>query len=86
MADREQFAPRPAIGAQTPQAEESWTIILTREPCHSPESIWRALTDPSDLCDWASLDTGAIFGAAGPEDSAKREAPPLHSALGSVYG
>ena len=68
MVDRERYATGPAAGAQALKAEgEKWTLILVRELRHSPEKVWRALTDPEQLREWAPFDadrnletTGAV--------------------------
>ncbi|MGA9799384.1 MAG: SRPBCC domain-containing protein, partial [Terriglobales bacterium] len=61
MANREQYAPGPAKGAQVrkdrgQKGEEKWTLILVRELSHSPEKVWQALTDPAHLREWAPFD------------------------------
>ena len=57
MTHLEQYTPGPASGAQVQkQAGEKWTLILVRELRHSPEKIWRALTDPAHLREWAPFD------------------------------
>ncbi|HKE26857.1 MAG TPA: SRPBCC domain-containing protein [Bryobacteraceae bacterium] len=63
MIDREQYAPGPISAAQVRKDGEKWTLILVRELRHPPEKVWRALTDPVHLREWApfvvdgSLDT-----------------------------
>jgi len=63
MADRDQYIPGPASGAQVRKDGEKWTLILVRELRHSPEKVWQALTEPAHLREWApfvvdgSLDT-----------------------------
>ena len=49
MTDRLQYAPGPASGAQVRKDGEKWTLILVRELRHSPENVWRTITDP-DIC------------------------------------
>src|SRR6185503_8103815 len=53
MTDREQYAPGPAGGAQVRKDGEKWTLVLVRELRHSPEKVWRAITDPVHLREWA---------------------------------
>jgi len=66
MANREQYAPGPASGAQVRKAEgEKWTLILVRELRHSPERVWQALTDPVHLREWAPFDVNASLGTVG---------------------
>lgn len=63
MTEREHYSPGPAFGADVRKGGEKWTLILVRELRHSPEKVWQALIDPSQLREWApfvvdgSLDT-----------------------------
>ncbi len=65
MADREQYTPGPANGAEVQKDGEKWTLILTRELRHPPEKVWQALTDPAHLREWAPFDADGNLGAAG---------------------
>jgi uncharacterized protein YndB with AHSA1/START domain len=66
MADREQYTPGPATGAQVRKdGAEKWTLILVRELRHSPEKVWQALTDPAHLREWAPFEADSSLGAAG---------------------
>jgi Activator of Hsp90 ATPase homolog 1-like protein len=65
MADREQYAPGPASGAQVRKGGEKWTLILTRELRHSPERVWQALTDPAHLREWAPFEVDRNLGTVG---------------------
>ncbi len=65
MTEREQYEPGPARGAQVRKNGEKWTLILVRELRHSPEKVWRALTDPADLRQWAPFDTDGSLGTEG---------------------
>ena len=70
MINREQYTPGPATGAQIrkdpPQkGEDTWTLILVRELRHSPEKVWRALTDPAHLREWAPFVVDASLGTVG---------------------
>jgi hypothetical protein len=53
MTTREQYTPGPATGAQVKKEGEKWTLILVRELRQAPEKVWRALTDPAHLREWA---------------------------------
>ena len=53
MSEQPQYVPGPAMGAQVRKEGEKWTLILVRELRHSPEKVWRALTDPVHLREWA---------------------------------
>lgn len=66
MSDREQYAPGPARGAAIQKDGENWTLILVRELRHSPDKVWKALTDPAQLAEWAPFDADRNLDAAGP--------------------
>jgi uncharacterized protein YndB with AHSA1/START domain len=53
MTEREHYVPGPAFGASVRKGGEKWTLILVRDLRHSPEKVWQALIDPSQLREWA---------------------------------
>ena len=65
MTNREQYAPGPASGAQVRKNGEKWTLILVRELRHAPEKVWLALTEPSQVREWAPFETDGSLGTAG---------------------
>ena len=65
MADREQYAPGPASGAEVRKDGEKWTLILVRQLRHSPEKVWQALTDPAHLREWAPFEVDGSLGTVG---------------------
>src|SRR5215510_8385251 len=70
MSDREQYAPSPASGARVqkdrgPNGQDKWTLILVRELRHSPDKVWRALTEPAHLREWAPFDADGSLGVVG---------------------
>jgi uncharacterized protein YndB with AHSA1/START domain len=65
VADREQYTPGPAGGAQVRNDAETWTLILVRELRHSPERVWQALTDPAHLREWAPFEADRNLGTGG---------------------
>jgi uncharacterized protein YndB with AHSA1/START domain len=65
MTDDGQYTPGPAGGAQIQKDGEKWTLILFRELRHPPENVWRALTDPEHLRQWAPFDADGSLGAVG---------------------
>ena len=65
VTDREQYTPGPAGGAQVLKDGEKWTLILIRELRHAPEQVWRALTDPAELREWAPFDSDGSLGRVG---------------------
>jgi uncharacterized protein YndB with AHSA1/START domain len=65
MTDRAHYTPGPANVARVQQDGDKWTLVLVRELRHSPEKVWQALTDPSQLREWAPFDADANLGTAG---------------------
>ena len=65
MSSREDYKPGPAAGAEVRKDGEKWTLILVRELHHPPEKIWRALTDPASLREWAPFDADGSLGTVG---------------------
>lgn len=65
MANREQYAPGPAGGAQIRKDGERWTLILVREMRHAPEKVWEALIDPAQLREWAPFEADKSLGTVG---------------------
>jgi len=65
VTDREQYTPGPAGGAEVLKDGEKWTLMLVRELRHAPEQVWRALTDPAELREWAPFDSDGSLGTVG---------------------
>ena len=66
MMAREQYQPGPARGARIAKREgDSWTLVLVRELPHSPEKVWKAITDPVHLREWAPFDSDGNLAAEG---------------------
>jgi uncharacterized protein YndB with AHSA1/START domain len=65
MTDREQYVPGPATGAEVQKDGDKWTLVVVRELRHSPEKVWQALTEPSELREWAPFDADGSLGVAG---------------------
>jgi len=65
MNDIEHYEPGPAYGAQVRKGGEKWTLILVRELRHPPEKVWRALTEPVHLREWAPFDVDGHLGTVG---------------------
>jgi len=66
MKTREQYTPGPAAGAEVRKEGEKWTLVLVRELPHPPARVWKALTDPEHLREWAPFDADRSLGAVGP--------------------
>jgi hypothetical protein len=65
MTNPEQYTPGPATGAQVRKDGEKWTLILVRELRHTPEKVWRALTEPAHLREWAPFEVDGSMGSVG---------------------
>ena len=60
-----QYTPGPATGAHVVKDGEKWTLVFARELRHSPEKVWRALTDPAHLHQWAPFEVDGSLGTTG---------------------
>ena len=65
MNARESYMPGPANVAHVQKDGEHWRLVLVKELRHSPDKVWRALTDPAQLREWAPFDADGSLGAAG---------------------
>ena len=64
-SSREQYQPGPAAGAQVRKEGEQWTLVLVRELHHPPAKVWRALTEPEHLREWAPFDSDRTLDSVG---------------------
>ena len=65
MGSREDYAPGPAAGAEVRKDGEKWTLVLVRDLSHPPAKVWKALTDPEELREWAPFDSDQNLGTVG---------------------
>ena len=65
MTHRDSYAPGPASGATIRKQGERWTLVVVRDLAHPPEKVWRALTQPEHLREWAPFDSDRNLGAVG---------------------
>ena len=66
MSSRDKYMPGPAASAEVEKDGDKWTLVLVRELRHPPEKVWKALTDPASLREWAPFDADRDLGAVGP--------------------
>jgi len=66
MTSREKYMPGPAAGADVKKEGETWTLVLVRELRHPQTKVWQALTDPTELSQWAPFDADRSLAATGP--------------------
>src|SRR5438067_990916 len=61
----EQYAPGAASGAEVRKDGDKWTLVLVRDLPHNPKNVWKALTDPERLREWAPFDSDRNLGSVG---------------------
>jgi uncharacterized protein YndB with AHSA1/START domain len=65
MSSRENYKPGPAAGAEVRKHGENWTLVLVRELRHPPTKVWEALTDPTQIREWAPFDADRSLASVG---------------------
>jgi uncharacterized protein YndB with AHSA1/START domain len=65
MSNREQYMPGAASGADIKKDGEEWTLVLVRDLRHPPAMVWKALTEPEHLREWAPFDSDRSLGVVG---------------------
>jgi uncharacterized protein YndB with AHSA1/START domain len=65
MSNRETYMPGPAAGAEIQKEGDRWTLVLVRDLHHPPARVWQALTDPTQLREWAPFDADRNLAAGG---------------------
>jgi len=63
--ERERYTPGPAHAVQARKEGEMWTLVLVRELRHAPERVWRALTEPEHLREWAPFEVDGNLDTVG---------------------
>ena len=66
MSRRENYKPGPATDAEVRKDGENWTLVLVRKMRHPPTKVWEALTDPTQLREWAPFDADQSLASVGP--------------------
>ena len=66
MTNRTPYSPGPATGAEVRKAGDRWTLVLVRELHHPPAKVWKALTEPEQLREWAPFDADRKLDTTGP--------------------
>jgi len=64
MTNLDKYTPGPA-NAQVQKDGDKWTLVLVRELRHPPAKVWKALTEPSHLREWAPFDADQSLGSTG---------------------
>src|SRR5271154_3705543 len=79
MSSGERYAPGAAFGAEIRKEGEKWTLVLVRDLPHPPAKVWKALTDPEHLRQWAPFDSDRDLGTAGSAKLSTVGAPTPHT-------
>lgn len=65
MSARDEYEPGPADRARIEKDGAEWVLVVQREFRHPPELVWDAITDPTQLREWAPFDADRDLGTAG---------------------
>lgn len=65
MSSRDRYAPGAATGASIQKDGEKWTLVLVRDLPHPPAKVWKAITEPEHLREWAPFDADRSLGTVG---------------------
>ena len=65
MTRRSHYEPGAATGAEIQKDGENWTLVLVRDLSHAPAKVWKALTDPEHLREWAPFDSDRNLATVG---------------------
>jgi uncharacterized protein YndB with AHSA1/START domain len=78
MSSSETYTPGAPSGAEIRKDGERWTLVLVRDLPHPPVMVWKALTDPEHLREWAPFDADRNLGAVGTATLTTVGAPAPH--------
>lgn len=65
MSSQLNYEPGPASGAEVQKDGDQWTLVLVRNLSHPPTRVWKALTEPEHLREWAPFDADRDLGHVG---------------------
>jgi uncharacterized protein YndB with AHSA1/START domain len=65
MSSHEPYTPGAASGAEVQKDGDRWTLVLVRDLSHPPAKVWKAITEPEHLREWAPFDSDRNLGAVG---------------------
>jgi uncharacterized protein YndB with AHSA1/START domain len=63
---RKDYRPSPPARAWTERDGDRWALVFVRELAHPAARVWRALTDPDELREWAPFDADRDLARSGP--------------------
>ncbi|HWK12038.1 MAG TPA: SRPBCC family protein [Vicinamibacterales bacterium] len=78
MTEHRQYTPGRASGAHVEKSGDNWTLVLVRDIRHSPAKVWKALTDPKELREWAPFDSDRNLDTVGTAKLTTVGAPSPH--------
>ncbi|HEX5438451.1 MAG TPA: SRPBCC family protein, partial [Gemmatimonadaceae bacterium] len=78
MSNRERYEPGAASGAEVRNDGETWTLVLVRDLSHPATKVWKALTDPAELREWAPFDADRSLATIGTATLTTVGAPTPH--------
>jgi uncharacterized protein YndB with AHSA1/START domain len=84
MSRRESYEPGAAFGASVRKDGDTWTLVLVRDLHHPPAKVWKALTDPKELREWAPFDADRNLDAVGAAELSTVGVPTPHTAPSHV--
>ena len=59
------FDPGPLADVTLHEDGDGWTLVFARDLRHSPDEVWRVLTDPERLREWAPFTADRDLGTPG---------------------
>ena len=62
---RENYRPGKLGDARVEKEGKRWKLVFVRELRHPPEKVWRALTSPAEIREWAPFDADRDLGKTG---------------------
>ena len=64
-SNADDFDPGPLAEVQSTLDDGRWTLVFTRDFRHTPDRVWTALTDPTELASWAPFTTSRDLATIG---------------------
>jgi uncharacterized protein YndB with AHSA1/START domain len=68
VSNPETYTPGPANMARVDKDGPVWKLVLVKDLHHPPEKVWRAITEPAHLREWAPFDASGDLGEVGTVD------------------
>jgi uncharacterized protein YndB with AHSA1/START domain len=65
MSSQQTYTPGQAEPVEVQKDGDTWTLALVRVLRHPPEKVWEALTEPTQLQEWAPFDADQTLGVTG---------------------